>query len=294
MKNITKLGLGTVQWGVPYGISNQSGKTPPEAVAEILLAAQRYGVSILDTASQYGNAESTLGKNVLSGFNVVTKTPSFGTPYIADSQARQLLDTFDQSLNNLGLRSTYGILIHHAADLLVPGGEKLVSSLLALKEKNKVKKIGVSIYDGSQIDQILNRFKPDIVQAPVNVLDQRLLTSGKLQQLKDLGVEIHIRSVFLQGLLLMSLDKLPTYFGPISPLLTQWHSAAEAQGMTLTQAALSFVRDIPYVDAVLVGVESPEQFHTCANDFSITQSFDARGLSCENPAFVNPALWKTL
>jgi aryl-alcohol dehydrogenase-like predicted oxidoreductase len=291
MLSIKKLGLGTVQWGLRYGLANQQGITPPETVREILSAAKGYGITILDTASLYGASEAVLGDNSLEGFRVVTKTPRFATPVITDEHVLTLTHTFSQSLQRLSTRKVYGLLIHHADDLLVPGGEKLVAAMMALKETGAVEKIGVSVYNEDQVDAVMKIFKPDIVQLPISVLDQRLLLNGQLARMKKAGVEIHARSVFLQGLLLMPLNSVPAYFDPIRPLLGQWHAAAEAQGLTPVQAALSFVRDIPYVDTVLVGVENLEQFRSCCVDFSVLATFDASGLACHDPMYINPALW---
>lgn len=292
MKSINKLGLGTVQWGLPYGLANQQGVTTPETVTAILAEARHHGIKVLDTASLYGKAEAVLGVNSLRAFRVVTKTPKFATPAITDEQASQLIQVFQQSLQRLSSQKIYGLLIHHADDLLVHGGEKLVAAMRELKEKGAAENIGVSVYDGGQIDAVLKIFKPDIVQIPVSVLDQRMLLNGQLERLHKEGVEIHTRSVFLQGLLLMPLSQIPAYFDPVRPLLSRWHAAAQAQGMTRVQAALSFVRDIPYVDTVLVGVENLAQFRSCMEDFSIDASFDASSLACNDPAFVNPALWR--
>lgn len=292
MNNFNKLGLGTVQWGLTYGLANQNGKVSPESVAAILAEARHRGVCVLDTAPLYGDAETVLGANQLEAFHVITKTPKFATPSITDQQAGQLVQTFHQSLQRLSSKKIYGLLIHHAEDLLVPGGEKLIASMTALKESGAVEKVGVSVYNNEQVDAVLKIFKPDIVQLPISVLDQRLLLNGQLERMKNDGIEIHARSVFLQGLLLMPLSRVPAYFDPIRPLLTHWHSAAEAQGMSLVEAALSFVRDIPYVDTVLVGVESLAQIQSGLEDFSIDASFDASNLACSDPMFINPALWR--
>lgn len=294
MKQIRKLGLGTVQWGMAYGISNQGDKTSLNEVALILDTARRAGVSLLDTASLYGEAESALGANSLEAFQIITKTPRFAAPSIGDDHARQLVAAFERSLANLAINRVDGLLAHHAPDLLAIGGDRLIMAMQRLKDIGKVSRIGVSIYDGAQIEELLRRFTPDIVQLPVNVLDQRLIRDGQLQRLKDKGVEIHVRSVFLQGLLLMPLERLPTYFEPVRPLLVRWHAAAREQGMSSVQAALSFVRDLPEVDVVLVGVESSSQLQTCIVDFSIDGAFNASGLASNDPAFVNPIMWKTV
>jgi aryl-alcohol dehydrogenase-like predicted oxidoreductase len=290
--DIRKLGLGTVQWGVAYGISNQVGKIDPVEVKAILSAAQTAGVKILDTASLYGEAESVLGANRLEEFRIITKTPRFATRVIENEHVEQMFNTFDRSLKKLAVDRVYGLLVHHAQDILVDGGDLLVSGMERLKELGKVSKIGVSIYDGKELDGLMRRFTPDLVQLPLNVFDQRLIRSGWLQRLRDKGVEIHVRSVFLQGLLLMPLEDIPYYFEPIRPQLARWHAASREQGMSLVQAALSFVRDLPEVDKVLIGVESLSQFKACLQDFLAPASFNAAGLSCDNPAFVNPALWK--
>jgi aryl-alcohol dehydrogenase-like predicted oxidoreductase len=292
VKRINKLGLGTVQWGLSYGLANQHGVTSPETVTTILAEAERCGVMVLDTASLYGEAEAVLGANPLQAFQVITKTPKFLTAGITDEQAYQLSQTFHQSLHRLSAKAIYGLLVHHAGDLIATGGEKLVVAMRELKDKGEVQNIGVSVYDGAQIDAVLKVFKPDIIQLPISVLDQKMLMNGQLARLKQEGVKIHARSVFLQGLLLMPLGEIPIFFDPIRPLLARWHAAAHAQGMTLIQAALSFVRDIPYVDTVLVGVDNLAQFQSCVADFSIDARFDASGLACNDPMFVNPALWK--
>lgn len=292
MNRLPKMGLGSVQWGLAYGIANRQGITSRHTVKEILAEAQAKGITVLDTAALYGDSESVLGANSLNTFRIVTKTPRFGTDSISASQAVHLTNTFHQSLSHLSCPRVYGLLVHHADDLFVPGGEKLIAAMEELKERGLVERIGVSVYDGVQIDALLKRFNPDIVQLPINVIDQRLLVGGQLERLKAGGTEIHARSVFLQGLLLMALGEIPVYFDPIRPLLTRWHSAAEAQGMSLAQAALSFVRDISYVDTVLVGVENLDQFRSCCADFAVAAKFDASGLACHDPLFVNPALWK--
>jgi aryl-alcohol dehydrogenase-like predicted oxidoreductase len=292
MMDIKKLGLGTVQWGLPYGIANPNGVASPDTVMLLLNAARGVGIEVLDTASLYGKAEAVLGENSLDGFKVVTKTPSFAGARIEDADVDNLNETFHHSLNFLKTKNVYGLLVHHADTILLPGGEKLLSSIIKLKEEGLVKKIGVSVYDSKQVDFVLKLFTPDLIQLPLNVFDQRMLKSGHLELLKHHGVEIHVRSVFLQGLLLMPMSDVPKYFQPIYPLLTRWHDAARDQGVTTHQAAIAFAKNIPYVDTVLVGLDSLPQFHSCVDSFLIDKQFDASGLACNDPAFVNPSLWK--
>lgn len=292
MNGINKIGLGTVQWGLPYGVANQHGITTPETVTALLGEARHYGITVLDTASLYGKSEAVLGMNPLEGFKVVTKTPRFTPFHISDIEVNQLSETFQQSLDLLKCKKTYALLIHHADNLLVPGGDKLLTAMRQLKEKGLIEKIGVSVYDSMQVDALLKKFKPDLIQLPLSVMDQRMLTSGHLDLLKNEGVEIHVRSVFLQGLLLMPLSNIPAFFEPVRPLLARWHAAAQAQGLTVNQAAVAFVKNIPYVDTVLVGLDNLAQLRSCFDDFAMGLNFDATGLACNDPIFVNPSLWQ--
>lgn len=292
MIKTSKLGLGSVQWGLPYGIANKKGAPTSQTVNRILSEARKFGINVLDTSPQYGDAETVLGMNSVNGFNIVTKTPRLAASRITSTEINHLKRTFQESLNKLSSKKVYGLLVHQVEDILVQGGSKIISTMKRLKEKEQVEKIGVSVYDSKQINAVMEIFKPDLIQLPLNVLDQRLLLSGDLKMLNKEGVEIHVRSVFLQGLLLMRVDQIPTYFEPIKPLLAQWHARAKNQGLTVNQAALSFIKSIQYVDKVIIGVDSLEQFISCVYDFSVKENFDGKGLACDDPLFVNPSTWK--
>jgi aryl-alcohol dehydrogenase-like predicted oxidoreductase len=293
MKNVrAKLGLGTVQWGLDYGLANHGGKTPLDIVGQILAQARRLDVEVLDTASMYGDSEIVLGSFKLDGFKVVTKTPRVGKAEVSKEDVAHVYDTFMLSLKRLNQSKVYGLLCHHADDLVMPGGEDLIDLLGQLKAKGLVEKIGVSVYESKQLAAILEVLRPDIVQLPLSVLDQRMLLDGSISRLKEMGIEIHARSAFLQGLLLMRMEEVPGYFQPIRPLLEKWHASVASQRLTLLQAALAFVRDLPEVDTVLVGVQDLAQFESCYQDFYSETVFSGAGLACNDPAYVNPALWK--
>lgn len=288
----SRLGLGTVQWGTSYGIANQTGVPPSASVGALLDAGRRSGIRVLDTSPAYGDAERVLGGHPLDGFDVVTKSQRFDAAAITPAHAEALKATFHESLRRLNRSSVHGLLVHHVDDVLAPGGERLIGAMQELQSEGLVEAIGVSVYTGSQIDAVLDRFAPQVVQLPVSVLDQRLVASGHIARLAAMGVAIHARSVFLQGLLLMPVGRVPSYFAPIRPLLERWHAAAQAKGLTAAQAALSFVRHLPEIDTVLVGVDTLAQLHECLEDWVKPVRFDAMGLQCDDPAFVNPGAWR--
>lgn len=290
-----KLGLGTVQFGLPYGISNQQGQTPLREVKIILEIASQKGIEVLDTATLYGNSEEVLGKclDTEHGFKIVTKTPMFGGKLITAEDVLLLEKTFAQSLKKLKQNSLYGLLIHHSQDLLAADGDLLMESMINLRQKGLVKKIGVSVYTGRQIDDLLDRYNSiDIIQLPINVFDQRLLHGGHLARLKKRGIEIHARSIFLQGLLLMSPADLPDYFVSIKDHVQHYHNVLQSQGITTLQGALGFVLALSEVDVVLCGLNNLQQLQgicTAATQYA-KNNFSEFALSDEK--ILNPSLWQ--
>ena len=290
-----KVALGTVQFGVNYGISNKAGKTSQAEVGAILVAAEKYGVSVIDTAALYGDSEAVLGQTLPpnSSFNIVTKTSQFAKQMLDEADAQHLEDTFHSSLSKLGRSSVYGLLVHRVDDLFLPGGDLLMDRLLKLKQDGLVSKVGVSVYSGSQIDQLMERFKIDLIQLPINVMDQRLLQSGHLQKLKSAGVEIHARSTFLQGLLLMELQNVPEYFDVIRKNLGSYHRFIRARGLTPTQAALGFVLGVQEIDQVICGVNNALQLGEICEAAQVeVDSNELAEFAIADESIVNPGLWQ--
>lgn len=240
-----KLGLGTVQFGQAYGVSNTRGQVTAEDVAAILARAVQAGVRVLDTAANYGEAESVLARFDISPFRTVTKTISVrgGVPAVV-ARARQ-------SAQALGADT---LLVHAAADL---EDGALWPALQALKAEGVFRNIGISVYVADDPAALAARFRPDVMQLPFSLLDQRLLQDGTLATLKTLGVEIHVRSIFLQGLLF--LDALPEKLRHTAPQLAAIKTAIADAGSTPLAAALGFVLSRPEIDVALVGVTTPDE-----------------------------------
>ena len=206
---MSKIALGTVQFGIDYGINSTEGQVQPNQVERILRYARSKGINLLDTAPAYGSSEKVLGQIGTENFKVVTKTRHFDSLEINDSDVNLLNNDFYNSLKNLRQDSVYGVLVHNADDLLKSGSEKIFKQLQKLKHAKKIVKIGVSVYDHSQLQTILDNFDVDLVQLPFNILDRRMVDSGMLAKLQEKDIEVHARSIFLQGLLLMSEQNRP-------------------------------------------------------------------------------------
>ena len=291
-----KIALGTVQFGMSYGIANKLGEVGSPEIERILQYADRNGVEILDVASSYGNAESAIGKFISNQvrskqWKVITKTPHFKSDII-DQQVDELLESFKLSLKKLGQKSIYGLLIHNCDDIFSSSGYKLLQAMEQLKQNGAIKKIGVSIYDSNQIDRVLDNYPIDLVQLPVNILDQRLLDGGQLKRLKKYNVEIHARSIFLQGLLLMPLKTIPSWFFPIRGKLEELRARAKKLNMNVLQLTLGFAQSIHEIDKVIVGVSTLDQLHEIVNAASVYINIEEfSDLSIDDSTYLNPSNW---
>jgi len=245
-----KLGLGTVQFGLDYGISNLEGQTPKEEVKKILEVATKAGIDILDTAFDYGKSEEVLGDflQLYPNMKVVSKFP---TP----DMGKCVSDYLEKSLQRLRIKSLYGYLAHHSN--LVLQNPDLWKELNLLKQRNLISKIGYSLYTPAELERLLDlNMIPDIIQVPFNVFDRRFAPHFPL--LQKLGVEIHTRSAFLQGLFFVDADSLPSFFDPVKAYLKEIRKGYSSIS-DLSGALLYFCASSPFVAKVIVGVNNVKQ-----------------------------------
>ena len=294
----SRLGLGTVQWGMAYGVTNSSGIATPAAVSSMLTNAGQAGITLLDTAWAYGNAERVLGEQgkLTNGFSVVTKTRSLKGMVVSHAEAATVVrEAFNASLTKLGVSKVYGLLVHNADDLLGPLGDTLWALMLRFKSEGRVEKIGCSVYDPTQFFVLQQRYPLGLVQLPYNIYDQRYVTSGMADAAKSSGVEVHVRSAFLQGLLLVEPSKLPLHFAGLREQHAALWAQYEALGLSPLQAALGFCLASPEIDKVIVGCEQPEQLDGILHAAqAIVSPESLRSLSrfaSHDEVVINPLLW---
>jgi len=255
--NYAELVLGTVQFGCQYGI-NSAGRPGQEAVREILSEAEAHGISTLDTSSAYGDAETVLG-GCLAGsgkFRIVSKYPQ-GSGAVGD--------VFSESLKRLGTSKLYGYLLHHFSAF--KKDRAVWKGFLDLREKGLVEKIGFSLYSPSELE-ILLRENVDfsILQFPRNILDRSF--DPYFKELKDRGVEIHVRSTFLQGLFFKDRETLPEKLLPLRKYLEELDEYARFNHLTMSELALNFNAQCSRIDGVLIGVDNREQLMANINALS--------------------------
>ncbi len=289
---MNRLALGTVQFGLPYGIANKAGQVSRAEAKAMLQLATTHGIDTLDTAIAYGDSEACLGDVGTQDFKVVTKLPAL--PDTCSDVKVWVAQQVNASLLRLGVKEVYGLLLHRSGQLLGSNGAALFQALEDLKSNGLVQKVGVSIYSPSELDTLTLHYHFDLVQAPFNLVDQRLYKSGWLQRLKDDGVEIHTRSAFLQGLLLMSLADVPSKFSPWVNLWQIWHSWLTAHDISALQASLAFPLSFPEIDRVVIGADSVSQLSQIISATKWPANISLPNLQCDDEGLINPVNWNQL
>ena len=278
---LEKLGLGTVQFGQAYGVSNRRGQVSKAEAAVILNKAARAGIRLLDTAANYGEAETVLAALDTTPFRIVTKT--IGLKHGLDAviaRARQSAAALKPDT----------LLVHAASDVQSADGAALWTALRRLRDEGVFRKIGISAYVADDPARLAARFRPDVMQLPFSLLDQRLLADGTLARLRDLGVEVHARSLFLQGLLF--LETLPDKLRHAAPHLALLRTQLRQAGITPLAAALGFVLSRPEIAIGLVGVTSPTELdEIIAAAQSPLPDLDWASFALNDELVLTPSLW---
>ncbi|CAN0414390.1 unnamed protein product [Scytosiphon promiscuus] len=286
-----KIALGTVQFGVDYGIANVSGQVSRSEISAIINASNQYGISTIDTASAYGSSEARLGEVGVSGFDIISKLKPI--PVSTLNVKDWVLNSVQRSLYDLRVDSLYGLLLHEPSDLLGPQGIELRAGLLSVKSAGFVKKIGVSIYNPAMLTVLDPILEIDLVQVPFSPIDQRLKTSGWLERLNQRGIEVHTRSTFLQGLLLMPKQQRPAYFETWSVLFLEWDNWLQMNNLTALEGALGFVNSFNEIDKIVVGVDSVDQLKQIINIYLDNIKSLPPFFSCsEDTNLIDPSNWK--
>ncbi len=290
---MNKLALGTAQFGFDYGISNKYGQVKLSEVKKIFNLAKKNQIDTIDTAIAYGESEKILGELDTQDFKIITKLP--GIPEDCLDVDLWLEKHIKNSLKRLNVQSLHGLLLHNSKDLLSDKGKMLVDSLKKIKSNGLVNKIGVSVYAPSEFDRIFDLIKIDIVQAPLNIIDRRFETSGLLTKLYNDGIEIHIRSVFLQGLLLMPRKKIPKKFDRWSLMWDRWSSELNKKKFTALEACLSYPLSLPEVNKIIIGVNSADHLKEILKIYKSNRNeIDFSFMNSSDHMLINPNNWSNL
>ncbi|MHA8095473.1 aldo/keto reductase [Aquirufa lenticrescens] len=277
MLDFSRIGIGSVQFGLDYGISNKNGKPSQKEIALILDSASDLGINLIDTANSYGNSEIIIGRFNNARFDCVTKF----LPELSNGSIEYQLN---QSLNNLKSKSLYGLLAHRPYDLVQ--NPLQWDKLNELKKKGKVKKIGFSFSSPEEFYEISAKsFLPDIVQLPYNYFDNRF--ENIIKDLKSSGCEIHSRSTFMQGLFFMNVEDLPTFFDEVKPAI---RLLQETYKGTVASVLLKYVLNNKNIDKIVVGVQSKFELEQMVHSIDISSKLNRLEFTVDN-SILQPSLW---
>jgi uncharacterized protein len=284
---MNKLAIGTVQFGMTYGIANQEGQVHQDKAFAILDLAWKNGIDTLDTAKSYGTSEKVIGNYLRlhpeNTWNVITK---FG------NRDKNVADQIQDSYRELNILPT--ILMAHSAKLFM--NPEFQAELAEANEKQIISKAGVSVYNEAEIDSVLGAdFKPEVIQLPLNILDTSLHRNNVLKNLKEKGIEIHVRSAFLQGLFYLSDANLKGYFEDALPYIIRLRSIAANAGLSLSELSLLWLFSLEEVSKVVIGLDNVEQLKahltTLKKQLDPAVYEDALSVHYENENVLNPSLW---
>lgn len=273
--NFNRIGLGTVQMGLAYGLANTTGQPTLTEAKAILTQANKLGIDLLDTAEAYGNSEEIIGNLTDRQFNIVSK-------WTKDPET-----TLDQSLQRLNVTNLYGWLAHSGQYLLSNFNDWEI--MKRQKEKGVVNKIGYSLYNPDELESLLdNNIIPDLIQIPFNILDIRF--AKWLHPLKEMGCEIHCRSVYLQGLFFVNPDQLSSFFDPIKDWLREIHSI-NSDNLALLAALILKVLSFKEIGKIIIGVDNIQQLKEIATALVQDNQIDFPEIPEVPECIINPSLW---
>lgn len=286
-----KLVLGTAQFGTLYGINNKVGKLSEDSIFKILNLAHKSGIEILDTAEDYGNAQFIIGKfhkiYPQSRFKIISKISHRST------EAKIIAQKVRKDLDELSVKELEAYLFHsYSTYKRFP---ELIKELSSIQQSGIIKKIGISIYNNTELADVILDDKIQLIQLPLNLLDNIHQKGKLLAQAKDIGKEIHVRSVFLQGLFFIRNQDFPPRLKPLQKYLTVITDLARQSRLTTEELALQYVYRHQYVDKVLIGVDTVHQLEQ--NIASLKKPVDRsifdeiNKIKVEEVDLLNPVNW---
>ena len=258
-------------------------------IKNILELVKKNKISNIDTAITYKNVEKKIGHFNLKNFSIFTKLPKL--PKKCTDIKKWSLMNINHSLNNLNKKRLPGVFIHHSEDLIGKNKIKLYEALLFLKRKKLINKIGVSIYNFNTLDKILDEFKVDMIQVPFNILDRRLATKNYLNKIKKKKIQIHVRSIFLQGILLANIKKIPKKFLKWKNLFKSWHAWLEKNKLSKLQACLNFILSFKQIDVIIFGACSKMQIEQIINTVNQSTKLYPKNIISNNLQLIDPRQW---
>lgn len=289
---LSKLCIGSAQFGSHYGIANKTGIVKMNDIRKIKRLALSKGVRMIDTAKSYFDGEKRLAKVGIDEFITLSKLPVTKPD---KNREKWVIKSIKKSLKALKLKSFYAVFVHNTNYLYDKNGYKIYRGLVEAQKKGLVRKIGASTYTISEIKTIISKYKKfDIIMLPFNVFDQRPIQTKILEKLEKLKIEIHSRSTFLQGLLMMDYDNLPTRFNRWIEKFKNFDKLSKKLKLKKYQICLRYVLSNPYIDKVVVGTNNFKQFKELVSTRGVLYPNISNLNSSKEINLINPSKWPNI
>ena len=289
-----KLCVGTANWTQDYGSVPGKPQYQVDDLDELFNSMTALDVRMFDTAPAYGNAEELLGARLLEHQHTVTKTPHIAEETISAKSLKTVETSLLSSLRLLRTDKVYALLVHNVHDLFKPNGSRLADTMQKLLRLGLVEHIGFSAYTVDEVERGLTAMDANIVQLPMNILDQRFLRCGLLAKLGRKGIEVHARSPFLQGVLLSDPRQLPAHFDPVKDKIASMQSLARELSIDIQRLAYEFVAQHQDVGKVVVGFRSAAEFSslfTQGDKVELVAQSVLQDFYVDDESLILPTLW---
>tara|TARA_B100001123_G_scaffold450847_1_gene624413 strand:+ start:953 stop:1825 length:873 start_codon:yes stop_codon:yes gene_type:complete len=287
MKN--KIVLGSANFDQRYGINKNFIKN--DEIKKLFSLAFKNKIKTIDTSPLYNKSEKIIGALNNSRFKIISKIPAIPKKIKKKNIEKWIKGTAMLSLKNLKIKKFECLLLHNAHSLLGKNGNEIYKSIKNMKTNRLTNKIGISIYDFDILDKILEKFKLDLIQAPFNVLDRRLLETGWLERLKKKKIKVHARSIFLQGMLLLNHKQLPKKLKRFSKQWLIWENWLKKNRFNPTHVCLSFVLNQRKLDGVVIGYNNNNQLSKILKLKQIKNNFFVPNFNIKNNILIDPRKW---
>ena len=284
---MNRIVLGGAQLGLPYGILNGGETLSREEVARILNTAVDHGINSIDTAIAYGQSESIIGETSLNRFKIISKLPPL--PVDLSNVSGWVHSQVQGSLSRLKCTSLDALLLHRPQDLTGAQGAELYAALGSLMAEKMIRRFGVSIYSPDDLEGIIGTFDIHVVQAPLNVFDRRIL--GVTDQLSALNIEVHVRSVFLQGVLIANPKNRPQRFEPWSEHFALFDEWVRSSGVSAMACCMGFALQQPGIAKLVIGTTSAESLDEIMNSIPNSVLEVPTHLQSSAEQLIDPRFW---
>ena len=285
---ISKISIGTANFQKKYGFYKNSRIRDYE-LKKIISNLKQKKIKDIDTAISYKNVDDLLGRSKIKNLRIYSKIPKL--PKDCKNIKNWVDDQVSKSKKKLKIKKFEGFYFHNPSDLLSKQGAELYENLKRLKKNGMVKKIGISIYEFSMFEKINKNFRIDMIQIPLNILDRRINLKKISKIAKKEKIELHVRSIFLQGILLKEKNQIPSYFNKWSKILSKWNKWCLDNKLSKLQACINFIFNNEIADKIIIGIRNSKEFEEIIKCVERKSKKYQKNIFSKDLGLIDPRRW---